>query len=297
VSTQPGRGSPPVPPSPVPPLLVGFVDDAAVFPPGSAALPDAVVAHRAHRAAWYAPMVGPLLLTPDHAAAVPARLAPGEVLGVGLIGPLPALRDLLPVLPAGLALGQVEAPVALRGEDPLPGLRALVELLGQRPGLTGYAEIPLAWGLHAALDMVAEERARGVAVVPKFRTGGLVAELFPSPAELAAVVCACRDRGLPFKLTAGLHHAVRHTDPTTGFTHHGFLNVLVAAAVAADGGGADAVTDVLAAVDAVPLVQEAGARRDRPRPLWTGFGTCSIDEPLTDLAELGLLTAPEGAPA
>src|SRR5204862_5582864 len=101
-----------------------------------------------------------------------------------------------------------------------------------RKDLLAYAEIPLTWGLTAALDTVAEARAAGVPIAPKFRTGGLAAELFPTPVELAAVICACRDRGLPFKLTAGLHHALRHTDPETGFIHHGFLNVLVAAAQA-----------------------------------------------------------------
>lgn len=284
-------------PSPVPPLFVGFVDDAAVFPPGNAPLPDAVAAHRAHRAAWYAPMVGPLLLTPDHLAALPALLGAGEVLRVGLVGPLPAVRDALAAPPDGPALRQLEAPVAMRGEDPLPGLRTLLALLDERPGLTGYAEIPLAWGLHAALDAVAEARSRSVPVVPKFRTGGLAAELFPSPPELAAVICACRDRTLPFKLTAGLHHAVRYTDPGSGFTHHGFLNVLLAALTAADGGDVEAVTDVLATVAAPPLVAAARDRLERPRPLWTGFGTCSIDEPLTDLAGLGLLPAPEGGSA
>ena len=47
----------------------GLVDDAAVFPPGNAALPDAVAAHREHRAAWYADLVGPLLVPAVVAAA------------------------------------------------------------------------------------------------------------------------------------------------------------------------------------------------------------------------------------
>ncbi|GAB3951461.1 hypothetical protein GCM10027614_53490 [Micromonospora vulcania] len=46
----------------MPALLDGLVDDAAVFPPGSAELPDAVLAHRGYRTAWYADLVGPLLL-------------------------------------------------------------------------------------------------------------------------------------------------------------------------------------------------------------------------------------------
>ena len=109
----------------------------------------------------------------------------------------------------------------------------------------------------AALDSVAAARADGADLWPKFRTGGLAAELFPTPAELAAVICACRDRNLRFKLTAGLHHAVRHTDPATGFVHHGFLNVLIASAVAADGGDTAAVAAVLSGTDPAPLVEHA----------------------------------------
>ncbi len=115
-----------------------------------------------------------------------------------------------------------------------------------------YAELPLTWGLMGALDTLASERAAGVRIAPKFRTGGLAAELFPTPGELAAVICACRDRELPFKLTAGLHHALRHTDPETGFTHHGFLNVLAADLVAAGGAEVDEVAEVLSLTDPSP---------------------------------------------
>src|SRR4029453_7664497 len=100
-------------------------------------------------------------------------------------------------------------------------------------------------------------------VVRTFGRGGLAPELFPTPDELAAVICACRDRGLPFKLTAGLHNALRHTDPETGFTHHGFLNVLVAALSADDGAEVPEVTEVLAGTDPAPLIEAAMAGRNR----------------------------------
>ncbi|HEX5741790.1 MAG TPA: hypothetical protein VFY17_09600, partial [Pilimelia sp.] len=193
---------------------------------------------------------------------------------------------------AGLTVRQVEAAVAKRGEDPLPGLAALVGHYRDRPGLRGYTEIPLAAGLLTALDAVARARADGVDVAPKFRTGGLAAELFPTPVELAAVICACRDRDLPFKLTAGLHHAVRHTDPGTGFTHHGFLNVLAAAAAAARRAEVDEVAALLAVTEAAPLAGALAAHTAGPRPLWVGYGSCSVTEPLDDLTRLGLAATP-----
>jgi hypothetical protein len=273
-------------------LLDRLVDDAAVFPPGSAPLPDAVAAHREHRAAWYAEMVGPLLVPASAIGALPALLADGESLTLGVVGDTgidglgPAFGEL-----GGdrVRVAQVEVAVAKRGEDPQPGLRALLAQLDTRPGIQAYAETPLTWGLLAALDTIAEARAGGVLVAPKFRTGGLAAELFPTPVELAAVICACRDRGLPFKLTAGLHHAVRHTDPETGFTHHGFLNVLVATTKAAEGADVTDVAETLAAIDPVPLIEAGRSRRDQDRQLWIGFGSCSVLDPLTDLIRLGLV--------
>ncbi|MGH3683113.1 MAG: hypothetical protein ACRDT2_23035, partial [Natronosporangium sp.] len=189
---------------------------------------------------------------------------------------------------------QFEVAVAKRGEDPQPGLRALLAELGVGPQLDVYAEVPLTWGLLDALDTLATERAAGARVAPKFRAGGLAAELFPTPVELAAVICACRDRDLPFKLTAGLHHALRYTDPETGFTHHGFLNVLAGCLVAVDGAEVADVAELLGATDPLPVVETVRSRLAERRPLWIGFGSCSIDEPLADLTGFGLLAEPVG---
>lgn len=46
----------------IPALFAGLCDDAAVFPPGLAPLPDAVAAHDQHLDAWYAGLVGPLVI-------------------------------------------------------------------------------------------------------------------------------------------------------------------------------------------------------------------------------------------
>ena len=288
MSTQPAP-----PPGHIPPLLAGLLDDAAVFPPGNASLPDAVSAHHAHRRAWYAPLVGVLVLPASALPEAAGLLDEDQRLDVGAVGDagLDALGAAIDEAGPGLRVRQVELSVAKRGEDPQPGLRRLLARLGGWPSLTGYAEIPLTWGLLGALDAVAGARADGLDIAPKFRAGGLAAELFPTPVELAAVICACRDRGLPFKLTAGLHHAVRHTDQETGLVHHGFLNVLVATALAVDGAEVADVAEVLAGTDPAPLVDAGRLHWSRPRPLWVGFGSCSVLEPLTDLVRLGLVDA------
>jgi hypothetical protein len=272
----------------VPPLFAGLVDDASVLPPSITGVTEALESYRAHRNAWFAELVGTFL--------VPSSLVDGgrdwagAAVGVVNDTPLGALPAVVAKLrAAGADVHQVEAAVARRGEDPQPGLADLRRLTADLGDLDVYAEIPLSWGLLAALDTVAAARSGGRRIAPKFRVGGLAAELFPTPVELAAVICACRDRELPFKLAAGLRHALRHTDPETGFTHHGFLNVLVAAAVARDGGEVAEVAESLAATHPVPLIEPARGRRQGPRPLWVGFGAVNVVEPLTDLVRLGLI--------
>lgn len=272
----------------MPPLLRRLVDDAAVFPPGNASLPEALAGHERHRAAWYADLIGPLLLPVsalDQLPDWPYRI--GVIGDTGLAGVDAVFARAAEASPAWT---QFEIAVAKRGEDPQPGLRTLLRAAAAVPGLDLYAELPLTWGLLGALDTVAAERAAGARIAPKFRTGGLAAELFPTPSELAAVICACRDRGLPYKLTAGLHRGIRYTDPETGFTHHGFLNVLAADLVAADGATTTDVAELLGASDPRPVLRVVESALRRSRPLWIGYGSCSVDEPLTDLLGYGLIT-------
>ena len=269
----------------VSPLFAGLVDDASLLPPAFTNLPDALAKHGEHRTAWYSALLGPLLVPASViGAALPARDLPVALLGDVPVSALPVAVEKLRA--SGAVVFHLEAAVARRGEDPQPGLAALRTLAGQDKDLPVYAEIPLSWGLLAALDAVAEARGDGLRMAPKFRVGGLAAELFPTPVELAAVICACRDRELPFRLAAGLRHAIRHTDPETGFTHHGFLNVLTGSLLAADGAE---VAEALAATHPLPLVEPARSRRDNHRPLFVGFGAVNVVEPLTELVRLGLI--------
>ncbi|THV28729.1 hypothetical protein [Glycomyces paridis] len=256
---------------PMPAMLRDLIDDAALFPPGNAPLETAVPAHRGYRQSWYADMVGPLLIPQSRLA----DLEPGRAeLRVGVIvdGDPDRVADAVAALDPQVTVTHYESRAAL------DHLAALAPAWG-RPV---FAEIPFG---DEALDAV-----RPTGLTPKFRTGGLAAEFFPEPATLAAAMAGCRRRGLKFKLTAGLHHAVRHTDPATGFHHHGFLNVLVAAADAEQNAPVEDLTAALASTDAADLAARARRALHRTRDLWTGFGSCSIDEPLHDLQTLDLLS-------
>jgi hypothetical protein len=111
----------------------------------------------------------------------------------------------------------------------------------------------------------------------------------PPVAELAAAIGACREHAIPFKATAGLHHAVRQDG------QHGFVNLL-AAAVFADEEAALAEEDA----EAFRVEDDAFRWRDRAasvadvgrgRELFVAFGSCSFSEPVDDLRTLGLLAS------
>ncbi|MFE7190892.1 hypothetical protein [Kitasatospora sp. NPDC057541] len=272
--------------SAVPPLFQGLFDDAAVFPPGNLPVADAVPAHRAHRTAWYADAVGPLLCGAGRLGELAAAAhGPGPALRVGLVLPGgsaelgPALTAAAPFEVAGVELATRDASEAVAALDLLlpPDVPAAVEL--PRELLRGD-------GLDEVLDVLVDSPYRA-----KFRTGGVVAGAFPDERELAGFLTGCAQRGLPYKCTAGLHHAVRHTDPVTGFEHHGFLNVLLAAQETDPA----AAAEVLAERSGEVLAKAVHTLSDRQvtviRNSFTAFGTCSIAEPLDDLAALGLLSS------
>ena len=89
----------------------GLVDDAAVFPPGDAPLPDAVAAYAARRDEWYADLVGPLVVRDTDLPGVPADVPVSVVLtgGAGAVAGV-----------ARLAAKKGHTPGRARGGGPRP---------------------------------------------------------------------------------------------------------------------------------------------------------------------------------
>jgi hypothetical protein len=207
--------------------------------------------------------------------------------------------DLVVTAPAGpSALSAVfgdaaDLPVVLRGVEvavpaemaPPEFFAALAQVCADIEPDAVFVEIPRD---ERSADCIADCAHGGYRA--KFRTGGVKAELYPDEAELAAAIRAVVDAGVPFKATAGLHHAIRNTDPVTGFEQHGFLNLLLATEAALAGAGQGRMRALLAERDAetvaagVSVVDSAATRG-----LFRSFGTCSVTDPLTELVALGLV--------
>jgi len=172
-----------------------------------------------------------------------------------------------------------------------------------------YFEIGLATDPQEWIAAVAAAGGRA-----KVRTGGVSPEMFPGTAELARFLQACAAQQVPFKATAGLHHALRSDHPLSGdqrrrpVAMHGFLNLLVAAALACtDRVGVDLLATVLDERDGAAFAfdQTGVAVHGRRltvddlattrRRFATSYGSCSLEEPIEDLERLGLISPPEAA--
>lgn len=309
-------------------LMEGLIDYAGLYPPASLPMEAAVANYAAYaagpRAAWLGRFVLPasrleeFASARDRAGGGPAAGGPWR-LSV-LLGEAPE-ADLERVI----AFRYRAAHAAASAADAAPGAAvprgvappgASIEAIEMKPatpdgiermeallpaGVEAFFEIPLRepGPLLAALA-AGEGRA-------KFRTGGVTPEAIPAPADLARGLAACAAARVPFKATAGLHHPFRSFRPLTYATDapqammHGFVNVFLAAAFAAQ--GMDVATLAALLAEEAPAAfafgphgvswrghaLKAGRLREARRDFALGFGSCSFDEPRQDLEAAGWL--------
>ncbi|MEL7497307.1 MAG: hypothetical protein AAFN77_06820 [Planctomycetota bacterium] len=137
----------------------------------------------------------------------------------------------------------------------------------------------------------------------KIRTGGVTADLIPSPAMVARFLLQCAKHNVGVKATAGLHHPLRGNYRLTyeadadEATMHGFVNVFVAACLAYSKQITDESTlaSVLASEDASDFMlgeQQIGFGNYGVEDEVVGqlrshkiisFGSCSFEEPSVEI--------------
>jgi len=159
-----------------------------------------------------------------------------------------------------------------------------------------FIELPWTSGMDDALHAIAEHDGIGA----KARVGGLDAAAYPSVELVAGFIQECVNLDLSFKLTAGLHHPLRHKHPTIDAFEHGFLNVLMAAVFAHS---QDLNKKEIGWILSQSNLSEFSAESDEviwgeweattedihdARESFKGIGSCSIAEPVADLTALKL---------
>lgn len=283
-------------------LLASLVDYAGLFPPASLAMADAVAEYRRWRASPEAWMLGCFVVPAARLAELARALGGGSAAD----GPWPlsvlagpdAAADLARVLAFEREKGARVRSVELKAAGPA----ALETALDAIAGRLVYVELPADDDLGPLLARLKARRARA-----KLRTGGVTAEAIPAPAAVARFLRECARAGVPFKATAGLHHAVRaehalsYAPAAPRAKMHGFLNLFTAAALARLGPAAD-LEAVLLEEDPTAFALEAdglawrGLRASTPAladcraTFAASFGSCSFAEPVAELRALGMIS-------
>jgi len=289
-------------------LLEGLVDYAGLFPPAALSMDAAAAEYARWRRSLEAWMLGRFVLPaarlrdlardadahlPEPGAGEPWRLS--ALLGADVHGDS-SLVGSFNRSHAGRAVVDAVELKAAGLQDADASLEALPS------GLTAFVEVPLGEELDGLLSTLRRRGARA-----KVRTGGVVPDAIPDPADLARSIAACAAASVPWKATAGLHHPIRAERALTyepgspRAVMHGFLNVFAAAAFARGGAPAADLEAVLREEDAAAFrLEEDGlswhhlrvATADLARSrhdFASSFGSCSFAEPVADLRSLGVL--------
>lgn len=290
-------------------LMAGLVDYAGLFPPAGLAMADAVARYRRYQESADAWALGRFVVPASRLDELERAVV---TLGAQRAGAAP--WPLTVLVPADVTQGSSfshiqrfneshsQAGAAWRAEirsvetkvasaEEIERAAACVP-----PRIEAFFEVPSDDGID---DMCRAARAAGQAL--KVRTGGTTIDAFPPSAVVARILAACAAARVPFKATAGLHHAVRAPHPVTyesdapRATMHGFLNVFVAACLLwagkADVGLATQIledevagsfrfgeSDLRYRALSLPVAEIVAARR-----FARSFGSCSFEEPLSEL--------------
>ena len=232
-------------------LLEHLIDYAGLFPPAALSMQDAVRNYARYRDGEYAWALGRFVVPKERVAEVPAEF-PLSILGVD------------EVKAADIDSAAPDTFIEITDTSLLPELKKR--------------------GLRA-----------------KIRTGGLTEDAFPSTQAIANFLRACKRARVAFKATAGLHHPLRCVKPLTYEPNaptgkmHGFVNVFLAAAMTEHAVGILAEEDASAFAFEDEAASWRGNRvstediQTMRRTFALSFGSCSFEEPIGDLKELGWL--------
>lgn len=246
-------------------LLERIVDYAGLFPPAGLGMVEAVANYRCYAEGEHEWMLGRFVVPASRLNEFETVLVShrGPKMHVSVIAP-----DVAASMPAILAFNAHVRDAIIDSietrADTQQGVRERAEaLVSDRFSL--WFESP-----ESLIEEIAAAGCRA-----KIRTATA------TPDEVIRFIQRCREARVPFKATAGLHH------PLPGPDVHGFLNVFIAAVLSA--------SEMPSGFSFEPAGVRWGDRfaaLDRireARKFAVSFGSCSFEEPVHDLKEMGLL--------
>ena len=298
-------------------MLSGIVDYAGLFPPAKLELDQVVANFREYHQVSQSWMLGRLVIPAarlEELSSFAEEYFPQQAAGWKISALLPAPSQ-GPAFEDGVSAIEVfnrtfahDQPqrfaVVDAVEVPAKSLDD-IDLISRRlaAGIDIFFEIDHREDPGSMIEAISNNSPAGFA---KIRTGGITADLIPSTTEVARFLHRCAAEGVGFKATAGLHHPIRHEFNLTyeadspSATMHGFVNVFVAAALAFEYGLDEQVIEKIVNetnagefdfsgeqarwkdhsidVQAIDRIRKTSAR---------SFGSCSFEEPIQDLQQLG----------
>ncbi|GJM26476.1 MAG: hypothetical protein DHS20C16_28910 [Phycisphaerae bacterium] len=317
-------------------LMSGLIDYAGLFPPAKLPMDRAVALYNGYRQCPESWMLGRFICPCTraeefilHAEIFLDQARPDNPWRISALGELvkdarfidratsnslAAIADLTDQFSEGVCVDAYECrwPAdVLEASDP----KQIADLLGSLVGAFDeyapvathiFLEVPFGDGwktkVPAFIESVANARpesAAGHRVSLKIRTGGVTADLFPSPEQVACFVNACVTSKIAFKATAGLHHPIRLFHDSVDTRMHGFINVFGGAMLLANQLIDEAGMKTLLEdedPDAFEFSEDGFGWNGRKisaeqiaefrKEVAISFGSCSFDEPVDDLDDL-----------
>lgn len=289
-------------------LLEGAIDYAGLFPPSQLSMSEAVLNFAMYKNSNYSWMLGRFVLA---AAQLPEFLESSRdfisraqdsswrlsvLAGEDIYDTVRRIREFNAENGPGVLIDSLEAKAATVSK-----IENTVQALPE--GITTYFEIS---NNENFVELISTLAFRGQRA--KIRTGGVTPDAFPRPADVIRFVRACTAANVPFKATAGLHHPLRCFKPLTYEpeapmgTMHGFLNLFLMTGFARESYKPALLEDLMEEeFEEAFEFGEKGVtwRGEYSLNLWqierlrqlgvNSFGSCSFEEPIADLQELGLL--------
>ncbi|MGB7201224.1 MAG: hypothetical protein WBD16_03035 [Pyrinomonadaceae bacterium] len=288
-------------------LLAESIDYAGLFPPSAVSMADAVINYATYRNSNYSWMLGRFVVTAarldefyESASDFVSRDADSEwhlsvVAGEDIGDTIRRIEQF-----TGASHGVIIDSVEVRANT-TSKIKNTIEQLPK--GVTAYFELPLGEELA---DLIADVSLAGGRA--KIRTGGVTPHAFPTSKDIIRFVRGCLAANVRFKATAGLHHPIRCFKPLTyeensvQSTMHGFLNLFLMTGMAREGFRQNLLEEVMEEefVEVFRFEDQSAAWREQySLNIWQiealrkngiqSFGSCSFDEPVSELQQLGIL--------
>lgn len=293
-------------------LLQSIVDYAGLFPPAQLSLSDAVRIYDQAQASSHSWMLDRFVIPSPRLPELLEALATltdrqsyfpwslSVILSSNWAAELAQLQTI-----NGLVAATLPLQIAIKAWEiaPLPPTEIPQVCQCLPPGISAFFEIPFQAAVEPYIDALHQTHTAA-----KLRTGGVTQAAFPDHSQLSQRILTLAEAQIPFKATAGLHHPLPSKSPLTDPANrpiasmHGFLNVALLAAFANQ--QQISVEEAIALLEVSTIEQfdftdTQVTWHDRTltvteimharQQFFHSFGSCSFQDPITDLHTLGLL--------